>query len=114
MDKFLAWIEGNWIDILAYLGIGGLSGIAGKQIKDKAQDRKIEQLNSDMVKVNEKINVVELSLTALKVGLDKNAVMDESFRNIQEERHMDLKQTLIDLKSQNTEMMNKLFNLVQR
>jgi uncharacterized protein YejL (UPF0352 family) len=114
MEKFLTWIESNWTDILAYLGIGGVSGLAGKQIKDKAQDKKIEQLNSDMVKVNEKIKVVELSLIAVKSGLDKNAIMDESFRKNQEERHHDLKETLMELKSQNTEIMNKLFNLVQR
>ena len=114
MEKFLAWIESNWTDILAYLGIGGISGLAGKQIKDKAQDKKIEQLNSDMAEVNKKINGFELSLTAVKSGLDKNAVMDDSFRKIQEERHTDLKQVLTELKTQNTEIMNKLFNLVQR
>lgn len=83
------YIAANWQELLTFIGVGGGSGLLGKIVVDKQQNKKIKSLEK-------RVGTVE---TDLKL----NTAIDEQFRDT-------IKGDLTDIKGQNKMILKHLLD----
>ncbi len=67
------WFISHWQEILAYIGIGGGSGIIGKKLTDKQQDKKLKDHEDRIMKL-------ETECITIKNDIQNNTVFDKQLR----------------------------------
>lgn len=83
------YITANWQELLTFVGVGGGSGLLGKIVVDKQQNKKIKSLEK-------RVGTVESDLKL-------NTVLDEQFRET-------IKGDLTDIKGQNKMILKHLLD----
>lgn len=109
------WLQDHWPEVLAYLGIGGGSGILGKKLTDKKQDTKIKQHEEKINHHEEDIKVLKKvyssqSKAILKVenDLKHNTDWDRQLREDLKSQREDIKEKFNKLEESQRDQFNKI------
>lgn len=101
MKEVLNWITTHWDSIVAALGIGGASGIAGKKLIDREQNQKIKYLESKVDNIEKEVQMIEKNLA-------HNSLVDEQFRSEFKDHKESIKGDLHEIRSNLKMVLNHL------
>ena len=93
------WIEAHWIELLSALGIGGGSGILGKKLTDRKQNKDIEYLKSEVKDIR----------SELSINSDRDLALKEHIA----EMKLDFKESLTEIKQGQKELQSLIIDLIK-
>lgn len=103
METIKLWFESHFTELLAIIGAGGGGGILGKKLKDKEQDKKLNELANQVIENKGDIVII-------KMELETNTKFDHQLRDdIREgraETNLVLKEIKDSIKSINEYLLN--------
>ncbi len=107
---FLIWVSDHWMELLAWMGIGGGSGLAAKKMIDKRQDKRIVLLFENVRKLKDRDFTFEKELILLKNEIKNNSMMDKEFKSQTKREHTGIKDDMKEIKDNLKSILDHLLN----
>ena len=108
--QWIDWMIKHWEEVLAFVGIGTGSGIAGTKLIDRQQNASIKKLEERMEIAESKILDVEKSQISIVEKLATNTILDKQLRIELQEHRNQLNSDLSDIKSSIRDLTKYLMN----
>lgn len=109
--NLMDWLSENYPSVLATLGIGGGSGLLGKKLVDREQNKKISELQKAMESNKSRIEATEKALINIQNEIHTNTEFDKQLREEFKEHRSELNRRLTALETGQGKILDYIITL---